>query len=116
MHGRGCIGTSRICDAAGDGTEGYRKKMGYEKPCLYYYLLDKDCKDGYLKETGYGTDGYLKETAMESTGIFYLLLREKTVRMDTERHDSRPHGKVRLRYGVVLPVYSLLSIWSFRSV
>jgi hypothetical protein len=116
MHGRGCIGTSRICDAAGDGTEGYRKEMGYGKPCLYYYLLDKDCKDGHLKETGYGTYGYLKKTGYGKHGNLLFIITKKTVRMDKERHDSRPHGKVRLRYGVVLPVYSLLSIWSFRSV
>ena len=62
MHGRGCIGTSRICDAAGDGTERYRKEIGHGKPCMYYYLLDKDGTETYLKETGNGTDGYLKET------------------------------------------------------
>ena len=67
MHGRsrGCIGTSRICDAVGDGTERYPKEMGYGKPCVCYYLLDKDDTDRYLKETGYG--------AMESTGMIIYI-------------------------------------------
>ena len=69
MHGRGCIGKSRIGDAAGDGTERHRKETGYGKPCTYYYLLDKDGADRYLKETGYGADGYLKETGYGKHGI-----------------------------------------------
>ena len=79
MHSRGCIGTSRICDAAGDGTEVYRKEMGFGKPCLHYYFLDKDCKDGHQKETGYGTesDGYLKEMRYGKHGNIIFIITEK---------------------------------------
>ena len=79
MHSRGCIGTSQICDAAGDGTEWYQKKMGYEKPCLYHYSLDKDGKDGHLKETGYGTDGYLKEMGYGKHGNDLFIITEKSM-------------------------------------
>ena len=90
MHGRGCIyiiGTSRICDAAGlgDGTERYRKEMDYRKPCVYFYLLDTDGTDSYLKETGYGTDGYLKEMGYGKHGNYLFIITEKTVRIDTKR-------------------------------